>query len=334
MRHGTMKCYLLRFLLAIAGGIALLQLDAQAQPTAKVYRIGVLEMAPPDLRSPGQMAFYEELRLRGYVEGQNLVVERRNAAGRVDLLPALARELVALRPDLIVAVSPPPNRAAKDATSTIPIVMIGVADPVGLGLAASLAHPGGNLTGVTTLVPGNLVAKGMQLLHEMVPSAKRIAVLVNPTNEMHRIVLQEGSQAALQLGVQLQLHQARTTDEIEPALQAAVSDRAEALMVIGDSVFNNPPARLPQLVARIRLPAIYLLRTQVEAGGLMSSGPDFVDQSRRLADYVDRILKGANPGDLAIEQPTKFQVIINRKTAKSLGLAIPQSLLLSAEVIE
>ena len=159
-------------------------------------------------------------------------------------------------------------------------MIIGVADPVGLGLASSLAHPGGNLTGVTTLVPGKLVAKGMQLLHEMVPSAKRIAMLVNPTNEMHRIVLQEGSQAALQLGIQMQVHQARTTDEIEPALQAAVADRADALMVIGDSVFNNPPARLPQLVARISLPAIYVQRVQVEAGGLMSNGPDFVDLAR------------------------------------------------------
>ena len=334
MRRGTMKCYLWRLLLAIAGGIALLPLDASAQTTAKVYRIGVLDMTPPDLRSPSQMAFYEELRLRGYVEGQNLVVERRNAAGQADLLPALARELVALRPDLIVAVTPQPSRAVKDATSTIPIVMIGVADPVGLGLAASLARPGGNLTGVTTLVPGHLVAKGMQLLHEMVPSAKRIAVLVNPTNEMHRIVPQEASQAARQLGVQMQFHQARTADEIEPALQAAVADRAEALVVIGDSVFNNPPARLPQLVARIRLPAIYLLRAQVEAGGLMSYGPDFVDLSRRLASYVDRILKGAKPGDLAIEQPTKFELVINLKTAKALGLTIPQSLLLSAEVIE
>jgi putative tryptophan/tyrosine transport system substrate-binding protein len=329
-----MRCSLWRLLFAVAGGIALLPLHAPAQTTAKVYRIGVLAVTSPDPRAPNQMAFWEELRLRGYVEGKNLVVERRNAAGQVDLLPALARELVALRPDVIMAVTPPPSRAAKDATSTIPIVMIGVADPVGLGLAASLAHPGGNLTGVTTLVPGHVVAKGMQLLHEMVPSAKRIAVLVNPTNEMQRIVLQEASKAAPQLGVQLQLHPARTTDEIEPALQAAVTERAEALMVLGDSLFNDPPARLPQLVARIRLPTIYLLRTQVEAGGLMSSGPDFVDQSRRLADYVDRILKGANPGDLAIEQPTKFQVVINRKTAKSLGLAIPQSLLLSAEVIE
>jgi len=203
-----------------------------------------------------------------------------------------------------------------------------------LGLAASLAHPGGNLTGVTTLAPGHVVAKGMQLLHEMVPSAKRIAMLVNPTNEMHRIVQQEASQAALQLGVQLRIHQARTTDEIEAALQAAITDRADALMVIGDPLFNNPPGRLPQLVARFRLPAIYLLRAQVEAGGLMSNGPDFVDLTRRLAGYVDRILKGANPGDLAIEQPMRYELVINRKTAKSLGLAIPQSLLLSAEVIE
>jgi putative ABC transport system substrate-binding protein len=333
MRHVTIECYLWRLLFVIAG-IALSPLDAPAQTTAKVYRVGVLSMTPPDLRSPNQMAFFEELRLRGYVEDQNLVVEHRNAAGRVDVLPALARELVALRPDLIIAATPPPSRAAKEATSTIPIVIIGVADPVGLGLVASLAHPGGNVTGLTTLVSGHLAAKGVQLLHEMVPSAKRIAVLVNPTNEIHRLVRQEVSQAALQIGVEPQFHQARTTDEIEPALQAAVADRAEALMVIGDSLFNSPPARLPQLVARINLPAIYLLRTQVEAGGLMSYGPDFVDMSRRLAGYVDRILKGANPGDLAIEQPTRFELVINRKTAKSLGLAIPQSLLLSAEVIE
>ena len=334
MRRVTMKSYLWRLLFVIAGGIAVSPLDAPAQTTAKVYRIGVLSMTAPNPRAPNQVAFFEELRLRGYVEGQNLVVEHRNAAGRMDVLPALARELVALRPDLILAVNPPPSRAAKDATSTIPIVMVGVSDPVGLGLVASLARPGGNLTGLTSLVPGHLVAKGMQLLHEMVPSAKRIAVLVNPTNEMHRLVRQEASQAALQMGVQLQLHQARTTDDIEPALQAAVDDRAEALMVIGDSVFNDPPARLPQLVARIRLPAIYLERAQVEAGGLMSNGPDFVDLSRRLAAYVDRILKGATPGDLAIEQPTKFQLVINRKTARSLGLTIPQSLLLSAEIID
>ena len=319
-----------RLLLASAGGMALLALDAVAQTTAKTYRIGYLEVASSDRRA----LFWDELRRLGYVEGQNLVVERRDGGGRPDLLPAIARELVALRPDLIVAVQAAAVRAAKDATSTIPIVMIGVSDPVGLGLVAGLARPGGNLTGLTLLVPGHVGTKNLQLLHEMVPSAKRIAMLVNPTNEMHRLVEQEAVQAAPQLGLQLQFHQARTADEIEPALLAAVAHRADALVVIADSLFNNPPARLPELVARIRLPAIYLLRANVEAGGLMSSGPDFIDLSRRLAAYVDRLLKGANPANLPIEQPMKFQLVINRRTAKSLGLAIPQSLLLSAEIIE
>jgi len=291
-------------------------------------------MTPPDLRSPGQMAFYEELRQRGYVEGQNLVVERRNAAGQPDRLPALARELVALRPDLIVASSPQPNRAVKDATSTIPIVMFAVADPVRAGLAASLARPGGNLTGVATLVPGGFVAKQLELLHEAVPKATRIAVLVNPTNEIHRIVIpQEVPEAARQLGVQIHIVEARTTDEIEPAINAAVGERAEALLINGDPVFNSSPERLPQLVARTGLPAIYLLRSQALAGGLMSYGPNFVELARRAASYVDRILKGAKPGDLAIEQPTKFELVINLKTAKALGLTIPQPLLLRADEV-
>ena len=275
------------------------------------------------------------MRRRGYVEGQNLVVERRDAAGRPICCRLLARELVALRPDLIVAVQAPASRAAKDATSTIPIVMVGVSDPVRLGLVASLARPGGNLTGLTTLVPGHVGSgKNLQLLHEMVPSAKRIAMLVNPGNEMHRIVEQEALQAAPQLGVQLQFHQARTADEIEPALQAAVADRADALVVVADSLFNNPPARLPELVARIRLPAIYLLRANVEAGGLISNGPDLIDLCCASRGTSTASSRARIPADMPIEQPTKFQLVINRKTAKSLGLAIPQSFLLSAEIIE
>ena len=170
-----MRSPLSRIPLVLVLGMFLLPLGALAQTSAKVYRIGVLDMTPPDLRSPTQMAFYEELRQRGYVEGQNLVVERRNAAGQADKLPALARELVALRPDLIVASAPQPNRAVKDATSTIPIVMIAVADPVRAGLVASLARPGGNLTGVATLVPGGFMAKSLELLHQVVPTATRIA---------------------------------------------------------------------------------------------------------------------------------------------------------------
>jgi len=331
-----MNSLVLRILLALAAGILLMPLDASAQTSAKVYRIGTLDMNPPDLTSPSAMAFYDELRQRGYVEGQNLIVERRNAAGQPDQLPALARELVALRPDLIVASSPQPNRAVKDATSTIPIVMIAVGDPVRAGLVASLARPGGNLTGVAAVVPGGFMAKMLELLHQAVPKATRIAMLINPTNEMHRILVPlEIPEAARRLRIQIQVIEARTADEIEPAINAAVGERAEALFIQGDPVFNNPPERLPQLVARTGLPALYFSRTQALAGGLISYGPNFVEISRRAAGYVDRILKGAKPGDLAIEQPTKFELVINLKTAKALGLTIPQSLLLRAdELIE
>jgi putative ABC transport system substrate-binding protein len=310
-------------------------LDASAQPSAKIYRIGVLETSPPDLRSPSQLAFYEELRLRGYVEGQNLNVERRNANRQTDRLPALAMELVALRPDLIVAFGPQPNRAVKDATSTIPIVMVAVADPVKAGLVTNLARPGGNLTGVTTVVAGGIMAKSLELLHQVAPKATRIGMLVNPTNEIHRtLVPLEIPDAARQLSVQIIPVEARTADEIEPAINVAIGKGAEALFIHGDPVFNNPPERMPQIVARTGLPAIYFLRTQAQAGGLMSFGPDFVELSRRAASYVDRILKGANPGDLAIEQPTKIDLVINLKTATALGLTIPQSLRMQADAIE
>jgi len=334
VRRLAMKSSELRILLAVAGAILLMPLDASAQPAAKVYRIGVLTMAPTDLRAPDWMALYDELRQRGYVEGQNLVVARRNAAGQPDQLPVLARELVALGPDLIVAVSPQPNRAVKDATSTIPIVMIAVADPVRVGLVASLARPGGNMTGVSTLVPGGFMAKLLELLCQVVPKATRIAVLVNPANEVMRVLAaQEIPEAARQLGVRIHIMEARMPDEIEPALNVAVGERVEALLMNADPVWNSPPARLPQLAARTGLPAIYLLRTQAEAGGLMSYGPNFPDLFRRAATYVDRILKGAKPGDLAIEQPTKFELVINLTTAKALGLTIPQSLLLRADEV-
>jgi len=330
-----MRSRALRILLALVGGILLLPLDASAQASAKGYRIGVLDMTPPDLNSPIPMAFSEELRKRGYVEGQNLVVERRNAAGQIDRLPTLARELIALRPDLIVTSGPQPSRAVKDATSTIPIVMIFVADPVRLGLVANLARPGGNLTGVTTLVPGGFMAKMLDLLHQVVPNATRIAVLVNPANEMMRILAaQEIPEAARQLGIQVQIVEARTPDGLEPAFSAAVRERAGAILANADPVWSNPPALLPQLVARTGLPAIYLVRAQVLAGGLMSYGPDFVELSRRAAGYVGLILKGAKPGDLAIEQPTKFDLVINLKTAKALGVTIPQSLQVQAVLIE
>ena len=331
-----MKRHLLQVLpVLLAAGLLLIPVDALAQTSVRVYRIGVLDMAPPDLNSPNQRAFYDELRQRGYVEGQNLNVERRNANRQPDQLPALARELVARRPDLIVASGPQPNRAVKDATSTIPIVMIAVADPVQAGLVTNLARPGGNLTGVATVVPGGIMAKTLDLLHQVVPKASRIGMLVNPTNAMHRILVpQEIPEAARRLGVQIVTVEASTPDEIEPAINAAVAQRVEALFIHGDPVWNSPPERLPQIVARTGLPAIYFLRAQVEAGGLISYGPDFLALSRRAASYVDRILKDAKPGDLAIEQPTKIDVVINLKTAKALGLTIPLLLRAQAELIE
>ena len=324
------------FTLLAVGAILLMPVDASTQTAARVYRIGVLYTSKqPITRPPNEVAFFEELRNRGYVEGQNLVVESRDAAGLADRLPSLAKELVALRPDLIVTSGPQPSRAVKDATSTIPIVIVAVADPVQAGLVTNLARPGGNLTGVSSVVPGGIMAKSLDLLHQVAPKATRIGMLVNPTNGMHRILVpQEIPDAARQLGVQIITVEAPTADEIEPAIKAAVTQGAEALFIHGDPVFNNPPERMPHIVARTGLPAIYFLRTQAQAGGLMSFGPDFLALSRRAAGYVDRILKGEKPGDMAIEQPTKIDLVINHKTAKALGLTIPQSLRVQAELID
>ncbi len=331
-----MKRHQSRTVLALFAGILLLPLDASAQTAAKVYRIGVLyTTTQPNPPSPNDLAFREELRKRGYVEGQNLLVERRDAASQIDRLPAIAKELAALRPDLIVASGSQASRAVKDATQTIPIVMIGVADPVKTKLALSLARPGENLTGVATVVAGGIMAKSLEYLHQAVPKATNIGMLINPTNDVHRVrVPLEIPDAARQLGVQVQTVEARTTDEIEPAINRAVGKRVEALFIQGDPVFNNPPERVPLLVARTGLPAIYFSRAQVEAGGLMSYGPDQAVLWRRAASYVDRILKGENPADMAIEQPTKMDFVINLKTAKALGLTIPQALRLQAELIE
>jgi putative ABC transport system substrate-binding protein len=222
----------------------------------RMYRIGVVyTSAQPSTRPPNEVAFFEELRSRGYIEGQNLVVESRDAAGQPDRLPSLAKELVALRPDLIVASGPQPSRAVKDATSTIPIVIVAVADPVQAGLVTNLARPGGNLTGVSSVVPGGIVAKSLDLLHQIAPKATRIGMLVNPTNALHGILVsQEIPDAARQLGVQIIRVEARTVGEIEPAIKAAVTQGAEALFIHGDGVFNNPPERMPQIVARTGLP--------------------------------------------------------------------------------
>jgi putative ABC transport system substrate-binding protein len=317
----------------IAGGLIAATQIVGAQRTDKVARMGVL-CATRCEGAPGVEALREGLRQAGWAEGGNLRIDFRAADGQVERLPALAQELVALNPDLIVALAPQPSRAAKDATSTIPIVFIAVADPVRVGLVASLARPGGNVTGIATLVPGGFMGKGLELLKEAVPKASRIAALFNPSNDVATALLSsEGPAAAHQLGVALQLLEARTPDDIERGIDSAVQQRTQALWVIGDPIFHNPAQRIPDLAARARLPTMFLTRDLAVAGGLMSYGPNFEELNRRGAVYVDKILRGAKPADLPVEQPTRFVLVINLKTARMLGITIPQSLLLRADEV-
>jgi putative ABC transport system substrate-binding protein len=277
--------------------------------------------------------FFEELRGLRWFEGTNIVIERKEG---LDQLPALAADLVRSKPDLIVTVSPQPARAVKDATSEIPIVMLFVADPVGAGLASSLARPGGNLTGVATLVPGDFTGKELELLRELLPQARRVAAFINPLNEIHQLLFpREAPPAAVTLGFQLDTIEVREAGEMPGAIAAAKARGAEAMFVMSDPIFHLPLNRVPDLAAQAGLPSIYLDRIHVKAGGLISYGPDLPAVARRGAHYVDQILKGAKPAELPIQQPTKFLLVINLKTAKSLGIEIPASLLARAdEVIE
>jgi putative ABC transport system substrate-binding protein len=306
---------------------------AATQPAPRVARVGML-CAPAYNISPND-AFLDELRKLGWVEGTTIVIERKDPDYRLDRFPALAADLVRSKPNLIAAFTPQAARAAKNATSEIPIVMLFVADPVGLGLASSLAHPGGNMTGVATLVPGAFNAKALDLLRELLPQAKRVAVFINPSNEIHRLTFPETPAAAAKLGFQLDVIEVREAGEMPGAITAAKARGAEAVNIFADPIFSYPPNRVPDLAAQAGLPSLSLMSSFAQAGGLMSYGPDFPALARLGAHYVDRILKGANPAELPIQQPTKFLLVINLKTAKSLGIEIPASLLARAdEVIE
>jgi putative ABC transport system substrate-binding protein len=283
---------------------------------------------------PGD-AFLDELRKLGWVEGTTIVIERKDPDYRLDRLPALAADLVRSKPNLIVAFGPPPARAAKEATSDIPIVMLFVADPVGAGLASSLAYPGGNLTGVATGVPGEFNGKILGVLREALPQAKRLAVFINPSNEMHRLLFPEIPPAAAKLGFQFDVFEVREAGELPGAIAAAKAGGAEALYLFSDPILSYPPNRVPDLAAQAGLPSISFIGGFAQAGGLISYGPDILVLARLGAHYVDRILKGAKPAELPIEQPTKYLLVINLKTAKSIGIEIPANLLARAdEVIE
>jgi putative ABC transport system substrate-binding protein len=298
---------------------------------ARISRIGWISGGSPAAFAGRVGAFRQGLRELGWVEGSNVSLEYRWAEGRFERLPALAAELVRLPAGVIVSVGTPSSLAVQKATATIPIVMVAVGDPVGTGLAASLARPGGNLTGVSNLA-ADVSGKLVELMRETVPGATRFAVLLNPANPVHAVYWDQTRQAAQALGVTLQRIEARQVSELDSAFAAI---RAGALIVPPDAFYLTNRKRLVDLAARHGLPAIYATRDYTEVGGLMSYGRKLLDAYRRAASYVDRILKGARPGDLAIEQPTGFEFVVNRRTVAALGLALSWTLLLQAdEVIE
>jgi putative ABC transport system substrate-binding protein len=321
------------FVIGVGSGLLAVPLVAEAQQVGKVYRLGVLT---PGVRpsSPVTTANLLPLILRdlGYVEGKNLLIEQRFAEGKLDRLPGLARELVQLRMDTLVAVSPPSVKAAKDATNTIPIVMLlSYSDPVELGFVASFARPGGNITGVVLAAEPTIVGKRLELIKEVVPRAERIAVLT--TGEVQsRTQAQWADRVAPSLGVKLVVVEIRDAD-YDRAFATMVAERADALLVAASVILSTDRERIIQLAAKHRLPAIYDWREHVEAGGLMAYGGSLSGFVRRAAVYVDRIFKGANPADMPVERATTFELAINLKTAKALGLAIPPSLLQRADQV-
>jgi putative tryptophan/tyrosine transport system substrate-binding protein len=316
----------------IAASAALLVSPRRSRAQGTRRRVGFLAM---DVVEPTvQKAWLDGLRNHGWIDGRNLIIDYRYAPSH-DRLPAFAAELVALSPDLLIAPNPPAAVALKSATASIPIVFVAVADPVGIGLVQSLSHPGGNITGLATLVPG-FTGKMIETLREMVPTASKIAMLVNPGNAIHRlIVAEELPQIARNLGVALPIVEATTAEELDIAFASAAAQHADAINPFGDPLTINNAPRVTALAAKHRLPAIYLFRLFATNGGLISYGSDLADLFLRAGGYVDKILKGTKPSDLPVEQPTKFELVINLKTAKALGLTVPPSLLVRAdEVIE
>ncbi len=325
MRKNAALCLTLTLALLAA------PLAADAQPPGKVYRIGVL--SPGSLGpSPPIEAFRQELRDLGYTEGRNMAIEWRFSGGRLDPLPDLAAELVRLKVDVIFAINTPAVQAAKNATGTIPIVMTRVSDPVRTGLVASLARPGGNITGLTQMSP-ELTGKRLELIKQALPRVSRVALLWNSANTGHTLQVRETGAASRQLGVRIQILGVQGPNELQSAFDAATRERAGALFVIDDLMISSHQTRILELAAKHRLPVISQFREFVEAGGLMAYGPNNDEMFRRAATYVDKILKGAKAADLPVEQPTRFELVVNLRTAKALGLTIPQSILIRADQV-
>ena len=320
------------FVAGVVGGLVAGALATKAEPQARTPRVGVIgEHSPAD---PFVAAFRQGLHDLGYVEGRNVVVELRYAQGALDRVPRLAAELLRRQIDVLVVGGTVSAQAAATATTTVPIVFALAGDPVGTGLVTSLGHPGRNVTGISNLSPG-LLPKQLELLRAAAPKVSRVAILYNPLNPATAPALDETREAARRMGVELQVLEVRKADELTAVFTVLTRWRADGLLAVSDPVVGNNLALLSKEAASHRLPAMYSRREFVEAGGLMAYGPSYEDNYRRAAAYVDRILKGASPGELPVEQPIRFELIVNRKTARALGLTLPPSLLLRADrVIE
>jgi putative tryptophan/tyrosine transport system substrate-binding protein len=318
---------------AMLGGTALAwSLAARAQQPAMLV-VGFLGATTPSGASARTAAFVEQLRKLGWIDGQNITIQYRWAEGRADRAAEIAAEFVQLKVDIIVTSGVPAVLAAKRATSAIPIVFTVVADPVGNGLVTSLARPGGNITGLSNQST-DVAGKRLEILHEVVPGLRRLAIIADVANPDSVIELREVQMAAAKLGLEVIVLEIRQRDDIAPAF-ATLNGRAEALYITSDPLVNTNRAQIHTSAVAARLPTIYNAKEFVQEGGLMSYGPDFLDLSRRGAEYVDKILHGAKPAEIPVEQPTKFELIFNLTTAKALGITLPQTLLVAAdEVIE
>jgi putative ABC transport system substrate-binding protein len=315
-------------------GILLGSLAAQAQQTGNVYRIGFLGNSTAALEANLVGPFREGLRDLGYVEGRNVLIEYRWAEGKYDRFPALIGELLALKVAVIVTAGTPATLAVKKATTSVPLVMSAVGDPVGTGIVPSLSHPGGNITGLTA-ISTEMDAKRLELLREVVPSVSYIALLWNAASPLQVLAEKQVQAAAQVLRMRVLSLGVKTEEEIKSALAVMARERPDALLVLADRLLLHHRALIMDFATRHRLPGVHAYRELVEAGGLMSFGPSYADMHKRAAYFVDRILKGAKPGDLPVERPRTFELVINLKVAKALGLTIPQSVLLrGTEIIQ
>jgi putative ABC transport system substrate-binding protein len=317
------------FLLGAGLGILGFSLSSSAQRAGTIPHIGFLTPGP----NPREPAFWEAMRELGYIDGKNIRVDRRSAEANFALLPTLAAELVKQRPDIIVAIASSGALAAKQATSTIPIVMVGVSDPIASGLVGNLSHPGGNVTG-TSDQSHAVVGKDFELIRQLLPNARRVVALWNPANANYQqLMVSEAFGAASRLQMLLRLLEAQTRDQLDQTFAALGTERPDAVIVLQDTFFRANGAHIAELALAQRLPVFSGGQGLAEEGFLASYGSDVIAISRRAAIYVQRILKGAKPGDLAVELPTKFELVINLKTAKALGLTIPQSVLARADQV-